>query len=266
MKLPTPDFKLPNVLLYNSDCYDVLASMPDGCVDLVFTDPPYLVDYRGRWGSDWANKPMMNDKGKGEWITPVWEQLARVCKPDCFCISYYGWPEIDIFMSSWKRAGWKPVSHLAFVKPNIGLGYTTRSQHETAFLLKRGKAKPAHVISDVIPAGPVPPNKVHPAQKPLLGTRRAIEAFCPEGGVVLDPYCGSATTLIGGWQSGRRVIGVESGDNEYGIAVKRLEAEIDKSFQRTCMLCERAAAKAVEKQAKEERKAARAAKLGGRRE
>ena len=33
--------------IYNADCLDILKQLPDKCVDLVLTDPPYILDMKG---------------------------------------------------------------------------------------------------------------------------------------------------------------------------------------------------------------------------
>ena len=39
-------------------------------------------------------------------------------------------------------------------------------------------------------------NRLHPTQKSMAMLKAFIEAFCPAGGVVLDPFCGSGSTLL----------------------------------------------------------------------
>lgn len=51
----------------------------------------------------------------------------------------------------WKRAGFRPVSLIVFIKDTWGLGYFIRSQHEQAYLLAKGcPQKPDAAISDII--------------------------------------------------------------------------------------------------------------------
>lgn len=35
------------VRLYNGDCLDILKSIPDNSIDLVVTDPPYVIETKG---------------------------------------------------------------------------------------------------------------------------------------------------------------------------------------------------------------------------
>ncbi len=54
----------------------------------------------------------------------------------------------------------------------------------------------------------------HPTQKPLALLERIILASCPKGGVVLDPFCGSATTGVAAVRCGRKFAGIDS-EKEY---------------------------------------------------
>src|SRR5215510_10804534 len=50
----------------------------------------------------------------------------------------------------------------------------------------------------------------YPTQKPLKLLELLMNATCPPNGVVLDPFCGSGTTLVAAMRSGRGYIGIDS--------------------------------------------------------
>ena len=64
----------------------------------------------------------------------------------------------------------------------------------------------------------------YPTQKPLELMRLLVGACCPPGGLVLDPFCGSGTTLVAAVESGRRAIGIDRGPDAIRIAETRLDA------------------------------------------
>ena len=66
----------------------------------------------------------------------------------------------------------------------------------------------------------------HPTQKPTGILRPIITASCPPGGVVLDPFMGSGSTLVAAKEAGRRAIGIEIDERYCEIAVQRLAQEI----------------------------------------
>lgn len=63
---------------------------------------------------------------------------------------------------------------------------------------------------------------VHPTQKPVGILRPLIEYSCPPGGIVLDPFCGSGSTLVAAKECGRSAIGIEIDPHYAAIARERL--------------------------------------------
>ena len=62
----------------------------------------------------------------------------------------------------------------------------------------------------------------YPTQKPLALLNRIIEASCHKGGLVLDPFCGCATTCVAAQQLGRKWIGIDIEKNAVGVLMERL--------------------------------------------
>lgn len=60
--------------------------------------------------------------------------------------------------------------------------------------------------------------KIHPAQKPIGILKKLIETFTDEGDVVIDPCCGSGTTLRAAYELGRPSYGFEIDRNFYNRA------------------------------------------------
>lgn len=60
--------------------------------------------------------------------------------------------------------------------------------------------------------------KIHPAQKPVNVIRQLIEIFTDPGDVVIDPCCGSGTTLRAAYELGRSSFGFEIDRNFYNRA------------------------------------------------
>ena len=70
----------------------------------------------------------------------------------------------------------------------------------------------------------------YPTQKPVALYRRMIEASSNPGEVVLDPFCGCATTLIAAEQAGRQWIGIDLWDEALGVVRDRVEKECQNLF------------------------------------
>ncbi len=65
----------------------------------------------------------------------------------------------------------------------------------------------------------------YPTQKPLALLERIIKASCPEGGIVLDPFCGCATTCVAAQRLKRHWIGIDIEDKAIDLLTERLEQD-----------------------------------------
>jgi site-specific DNA-methyltransferase (adenine-specific) len=219
-----PYYQHGGITLYHADCRDVMRGMESESVDFVLTDPPYIISYKSRWGK---NRGVIQGDDDGRWLAPVFSELWRVLAADSLCLSFYGWPHADAFMTVWKLVGFRPVSQFVFVKNGFGLGYFSRAQHEPAYLLAKGKpAKPAKAISDVVDWRRVREPE-HPTQKPLGVISTLMAAYADEKSLILDPFCGSGTTLVAARALGRRAIGIETDERHCEVAARRLAEPID---------------------------------------
>lgn len=66
----------------------------------------------------------------------------------------------------------------------------------------------------------------YPTQKPILLLQRIIELTTDPGDVVLDPFCGSGTTLIAAQLLGRKAIGIDISEEAIEITNQRIENPI----------------------------------------
>ena len=193
-----------------------LSTFPAQCVDLVVTDPPYLVRYRDRDGRTLAN----DDNPHA--VLSAYAELYRVLKPNSYCISFYGWTAIAEFSESWKNAGFKTVGHIVWAKPYASRTSHTRYQHESAFILAKGyPEKPRHPISDVQP-WEYTGNRKHPTEKAVRVIEPLIQSFSKPGDLVLDPFSGSGTTAVAALLNNRHYIGIELEQQYCDIARERL--------------------------------------------
>ncbi len=83
--------------------------------------------------------------------------------------------------------------------------------------------------------------KQHPAPFPLELATRLVRMFSFTGDTVLDPFCGSGTTMVAALRTGRNSIGVEIDPEYCRMTARYLKAETADLFSTTKLLFEKAA-------------------------
>ncbi|NEP17875.1 MAG: DNA methylase [Leptolyngbya sp. SIO4C1] len=209
----------PQSRLILGDCITILKTLPSQSIDLVVTDPPYLVNYTARDG-----RKIMGDTCK-KWVYPAFQEIARVLKNNAFIVSFYGWHKIQHFMQVWMTLGLSPVGHFACVKKYASKRGFTASHHENAYLLAKGhprlsSAKAPRSVLEMPYSG----NKLHPTQKPVELLSTFIKAYSRPGDTILDPFAGSASTAIAAKSAGRECIAIEKDPQYFALAKQRLQS------------------------------------------
>ena len=226
--------KIGRNVLFHGDCFELLPTLPQSCVDAVITDPPYAVSTHAADGGRRQNNelgPHQEDaavKTVGDLSLPetsfrLWfSEILRVLKPTgrvfifCNAINY----------SIMLRAAFGQFAFskcLVWDKTYFGLGAEFRPQHELIFYARCGKARAIKKYknqSDVLRYKPVPPQKrLHAAQKPVELLENLLR-YC--GPVVLDTFMGSGSTSEACTRTGHASIGMEIEKRFYDVAVRRL--------------------------------------------
>ena len=220
MMLPS----LPTNSILHGDCVDVMRTLPPESVDFILTDPPYLVRYRSRDGRTVAN----DDNAR--WLKPAFAEMYRLLKPGSLAVSFYGWNRVDLFFDAWKSAGFHVVGHLVFRKRYASSARFFQYRHESAYLLAKGDAPlPADPLPDVLD-WTYTGNRLHPTQKPVECLQPIIASFCNRDGgkpraVVLDPFCGSGSTLVAARDAGCAYLGIELDAGHHRTASERLRSD-----------------------------------------
>lgn len=203
--------------LHNADALTLMKDLPDNSVDLVLTDPPYVQRYCDRGG-----RRIANDDNTG-WVGPAFTQVFRVLRPNRFFVCWYSWRQAERFFAAWRRAGFRTVGHFVAPKPYTSGRAVVDHRHEQACLLTKGTmAQPFRRISDVLPWR-YTRNIWHPTQKPLCALEPLIAAFSQPGELVLDPFAGSASTLVAAYLNDRRFCGIELDERYFALATRRLQ-------------------------------------------
>lgn len=252
-------FKKNKVRLYFGDAIETLNQLPDESVDLIFADPPYNLSNDGF--TCHAGKRVSVNKGKWDksqgidsdsefhysWI----EACNRVLKPNGSLWISGTYHSIYVCGYALQKQGWHIINDICWYKPNAAPNLSCRmftASHETLLWVKKTKEAKHTFNYEAMKFGDFPDDIIkkpekqmrsvwaigtpkngekkygkHPTQKPESLLDRIIIASSNEGDIILDPFCGSATTGVSALRHQRKFIGIDS-EQEYldNLAIPRL--------------------------------------------
>jgi 16S rRNA G966 N2-methylase RsmD len=189
------------------DFREIMDGLRDETIDMIFCDPPY-------------------DEG----AIPLYGELALLAKQKLkiggsilVYAGHYALPEIFPLMTPHLRYWWTiSLNYATGPYPRL-MGKNVFVQWKPMLWFVKEKRTNTEFVADSInvPA----PDKI--AQDWQQGeVDYYINKICPLDGVVLDPMCGSGTTLIASAKVGRRSIGIEIDPERANVARGRIEKEL----------------------------------------
>jgi len=214
------------VRIWEGDCLDFMREMEDGCVDLVLTDPPWFtpaMHYQSRvaWQRNYGDLSPLK-----VWWDVVSQELARITKATGHALAFCSGDSLSAFYPAF-YGRWSKMDTLVWDKCRPGLGAIWRGQHELIIAARGEDARrkdDGKLRPDVLRYHATPPSdREHPVEKPVALLMDLIEATTDEGGLVLDPFVGSGTTLQAADRLGRRWMGAEINGDYVQLATERIE-------------------------------------------
>lgn len=249
-----------NVRLFNADVIEVLNALPDECIDLIFADPPYNLS-NGGFTCHAGKRVSVNkgkwDKSKGieedfnfhyKWI----EACNRVLKPNGSLWISGTYHSIYTCGYILQQQGWHFINDICWYKPNAAPNLACRmftASHETLIWVRKNKRAKHFFNYDLVKTMDwkedflKKPNKQmrsvwaistpkngekkygkHPTQKPETLLERIVLACSQENDIILDPFCGSATTGVAALKNNRKFVGIDA-EKDYldRIAIPRIK-------------------------------------------
>ena len=244
-----PYYEHGGITIYHGDCREVLPTLADESVDMIWTDPPYghnnldgdlaasRVGVRGARQA--APTPIANDSPEEfrKVMDAMLTEAARVLKADCCCCCCCGGgggpsPTFAWVAERMDREGLAFFHAVIWDKSGRGnwLGWRYRRNYEMVMVAHRvgGKlrwADDALAVPNIVRMAP-PRNRLHPNEKPQELSSKFISLHSYPDDLVLDPFMGSGTTLSAAKGLGRRAIGIDTAEAYCEIAARRLSQEV----------------------------------------
>ncbi len=202
--IPVEAPAVPGLDLRLGDFRSVLADIPDGSVDLVFTDPPYPAEY-----------------------LPLWSDLAafatRVLKPGRLMVAYSGQYHLPAVLKAL-------TAHLEYIW--VGGLFTpgpanqvqqrhVRSNMKPLLFCARAPYEAGEWFDDAYTSEERAKDD-HDWQQSLGAASYYIERLTKAGGTVVDPFLGSGTTGLAARNLSRSFIGADIDPVAFATASRRL--------------------------------------------
>lgn len=213
------------------DCLDVLAAIPAGNVDAVVTDPPFAITGGLSNGMTSRNDTQFFE----HWFADVARELIRVIKPDGCMFLWCDWRTVNVIDRAFARASeryspWWVSQVIVHDREMIGMGAPFRNQCDWIAVIRGRKTDWGDRIPKTTPNifreySYYGKHANHPAEKTESAARRLVEWAAPEGGVILDPFAGSATTCIAARETRRRWIGIERDEEHVATGNRRMSQQ-----------------------------------------
>jgi len=248
---------LPVNQILAGDCIEVMNSLPEGSVDLIFADPPYNLQLKGALhrpdnslvdavDDDWDQFSSFGayDRFTREWLTAA----RRLLKPNGALWVIGSYHNIFRVGASLQDAGYWILNDVVWRKanpmPNFR-GMRLTNAHETMIWASKSEAAKYTFNYEALKAlnegiqmrsDWVLPictgherlkdengDKAHPTQKPEALLHRILIGTSNPGDVVLDPFFGTGTTGAVAKMLGRDFIGIERDEGYRKAAAARLD-------------------------------------------
>lgn len=241
--------------IFHGDALDILSSIPDESVDLVFVDPPYNIgkNFAGRkdkWATDddylrwcyqWIDLCIQKVKPNGSMYlmtsTQFMPYFDLYVRDKVTILSRIVWAYDSSGVQAKKFFGsmYEPIlycvknkNNYTFNSSDIMVEAKTGAKRK---LIDYRKNPPQPYKTEKVPGNVWDFARVryrmdeyenHPTQKPISLLERIIKASSNEGDVVLDPFSGTFTTCYVAQELNRHFIGIEIQEDYFKIGLRRL--------------------------------------------
>jgi DNA modification methylase len=197
--------------------------------DMVFTDPPYNVDYANSAKDKMRGKhrPILNDAlgdGFHDFLREALTLLIAHTQGAIYVAMSSS--ELDTLQAAFRAAGGKWSTFIIWAKNTFTLGRSDYQRQYEPILYGWPEGATRHWCGDrdqgdVWQIKKPAKNDLHPTMKPVELVERAIRNSSRPGDVVLDPFGGSGTTLIAAEKSGRQARLIELDPKYVDVIVRR---------------------------------------------
>jgi DNA modification methylase len=210
--------------IINDDCLNILSKIESNSIDLILTDPPYLISRDSNFSKGSINKKFnVISIDFGEWdkqeldFQKLFIEWKRVLKPGGTLIIFYDIWKCNELKDAAEKNGFKQPRVCQWVKTNpvpinSKNNYLSNAIEFFFTFVKVGKPTFNSTYDKGIYNYPICHGRErteHPTQKPLSLIKDLISKHSKEGEIILDTFGGSGTTAVAAIETKRNFISIE---------------------------------------------------------
>lgn len=222
------------LLCGDSTCLDTVAKLMNGeKADMVFTDPPYLMDFKGGIHADGSKSfnsihgGIKNDKMSkqdGDDFLDAINANIQLFTKGAFYICFYRL-KLGEYFESLKRTGLEVRALITWDKGNHTLSnsdYMSKCEHIFYGWVTEHNFYGGNNAMDIWEIPRTQKNELHPTMKPIPLCEKAINDASKINDLVFDLFLGSGSTMVASHQLKRKCYGMELEPKYCDVIVKRM--------------------------------------------
>jgi len=221
------------ITIYHGDARECLGVLPNEPQVWIF-DPPYSSGgfqeagkssgSIGKMGTFTSDDAIVFDRLSTRGYTMLLRDVLRYSRNCTELAVFTDWRMWTTTTDAIEYAGFQVRAMVVWSKPKNGIGRPWLNCHELiAFAMRGSASKDRPGTANVIDCGRSG-NDWHPTEKPTPLLQKIIGNM--DDGLIVDPFMGSVTTLVGAKLANRRAVGFEIEERYCEIAAKRLAQEV----------------------------------------
>jgi DNA modification methylase len=213
----------------STDASTYEALLAGEIADMVFTDPPYNVDYANTAKDKMrgTDRPILNDNlgaGFHDFLLAALTPTLAHCRGGIYVAMSSS--ELDVLQSAFRTAGGKWSTFIIWAKHTFTLGHADYQRQFEPILYGWPADGTRHWCGardqgDVWNIKKPHKNDLHPTMKPVELVERAVRNSSRPGDIVLDSFGGSGTTMIASEKSDRKARLIELDPKYVDVIVRR---------------------------------------------
>jgi DNA modification methylase len=247
--------------IINNDCFNILKDIPDNSIDMILTDPPYMVSKEAKIARQ--RNPLKRAKFYGKDISMMfgdWDMFAseeeywkfiykfldeskRVLRNGGQFLCFFDKFKITPLVEWSRKNGFIPRQPLYYIKKNpcpMARKVSFMNSHEQIFWATKFSTSRKYAVFNYelgqhkdFEEAPITPTlrirERHPTEKPLKIISWLISYLSKEEEIILDPFCGTGVTAEACIRLNRKFICIEKDKKWSDIALSRIKPLLEQT-------------------------------------